>query len=92
MLYYIFKKASKGIDSKERIKLINWRLRPLVIVSIAFNLFFILYLEANFIQSTNDNSQFGAKNISCNSPIWMSTNIFEFMTVIIFMLFVAKLD
>ena len=45
IIYYIFKKASKnkGI-SKDNQKWLNWRLKPLIFVSLLFNLVYVSFL------------------------------------------------
>ena len=94
MLYYIFKKASKGLTPEERSKWLNWRLRPLVIVSILFNIGIVIDLEKDlfdFNEHTHP-TKASVRALSCVSPIWFSSCAFEFATVLVFLCFVLKLD
>jgi len=45
VLYYIFKKASKGLAKKDRVIWIKYKLKPLVLVGVFVNLLEIFWLE-----------------------------------------------
>jgi hypothetical protein len=51
LLYYIFKKASKGLEKKERVKWIKWKLKPLLIVGFVVNVGLIMLLEVLLLLS-----------------------------------------
>ena len=53
VLYYIFKKSSKIIDKDERKIWINYRLRPLVIIGILFEIAEVIALLFIFISDQN---------------------------------------
>ena len=74
----------------------NFRLRPLFIAGVVFNVIFISYLEYQMIRVTNEGLNFEQRekaydNISCLSPIWLISAIVEFMTVLIFYELVHKI-
>jgi hypothetical protein len=96
VLYYIFKKASKGLNYEERLKIINWRLRPLIFVSIVANLCVLFTLEYSIYTQPNRNvkkiTDMETKTITCLSPIWILSTSFEFLAVLIFAFLVRKLN
>ena len=74
----------------------NFRLRPLFIAGVVFNIIFISYLEYQMIRITNEGLDFGLReiaydNISCLSPIWLISALVEFFTVLIFYELVHKI-
>mgnify|MGYP000896792776 CR=1 FL=1 len=92
ILYYIFKKSSKTLNSDDRRKWLNYRLRPLVVISVLFNIGVTIALEVEIIKIIKNPTLINVRKLSCTSPIWISTAVFEFATVIVFFLFVLKLD
>ena len=54
VLFYIFKKASKGLPRKDRVAWINLKLKPLVIIGIIANTCEIIWLEINIGFSDDD--------------------------------------
>jgi hypothetical protein len=92
-LYYIFKKSSKVLEKEERKTWLNWRLRPLVVVSVVFNIGVVLYLEIQYARlNSGKTTQDLIYSLSCLSPLWLSSSLFEFLTVLIFLCFVFKLE
>ena len=74
----------------------NFRLRPLFISGVVFNVIFISYLEYQMIRVTNEGLDFESRekaydNISCLSPIWLISALVEFFTVLIFYELVHKI-
>lgn len=74
----------------------NFRLRPLFIAGIIFNIIFISYLEYQMIRVTNEELDFEQREkaydkISCLSPIWLISALVEFFTVLIFYELVHKI-
>jgi len=95
MIYFVFKKASKPL--KNRNIWFNYGLKPVFLCSLIFNFGFIIFLEVKFHQASDltQSSEERANaitSLSCNSPIWISSSIFEFITVMIFLSFVIKID
>ena len=94
VIYYVFRKASKSLSNKEY--WMNYRLRPLFIAGLVFNIIFISYLEYQMIRVTNEELEFEAREksydkISCLSPIWLISALVEFFTVLIFYELVHKI-
>ena len=92
VLFYIFKKASKGLPSKDRIVWINFKLKPLVIIGIIANTCEILWLEINIGFSKEDRgNKWAVQNLECTSPVWLTHHGFQFFTSLVFLLFVRQL-
>ena len=95
IIYFVFRKASKPLKNKK--VWINWRIRPAFFISFVSNLIIIIFLEIKI-------SQFGDKNLSdqernlalsslsCTSYVWITSASFEYMSVLIFCLFVNQLE
>ena len=92
VLYYIFKKSSKTLNPDERRKWLNYRLRPLVVASVLFNIGVTIALEVDINEIAIHPTFANIRKVSCTSPIWFTTSVFEFATVIVFFLFVLKLE
>jgi hypothetical protein len=94
VIYYVFRKASKSLANKKF--WMNYRLRPLFIAGISFNVVFIAYLEYQMARVQDDALDFDQRekaydNISCLSPIWLISALVEFISVLMFRGLVRKI-
>ena len=94
MVYFVFLKASKPLKSKW--KWINYGIRPAIIISLISNLGIIIFLEVEMSVINNDTDveekAEAIERLSCTSPLWLISSSFDFLSVIIFMLFIIKLE
>ena len=94
MIYFVFRKASKPLRNRK--VWINWRIRPIYFISLIVNVAIIIFIEnalykINDQQSSNEARNLAYKKISCTSLLWISSATFEFLSVLIFSLFVMQL-
>ena len=91
IIYFVFRKASKPLQDRK--VWINWRIRPAFIISFFSNLAVIIYLEVKIHQVndanlSNEDRNLALNSLSCNSYVWITSSTFEYISVLIFVVFV----
>lgn len=94
VIYFVFRKASKQlIDNKMWVR----GLIPTFILSFLLMLTLMIFLQLQF-WSLNDHSksvesrEASLKHVSCSSPIWVVSSLFDFTIILLFYKFVKQLD
>ena len=94
MIYFVFLKASKPL--KNRHYWINYLLRPACLTSFLVTISTVVYLEiqitAYFNAKSNEEANAILTTLSCTSYLWVISSIFDFISVLMFWIFLIKLD
>lgn len=92
IMYYIFKKASKGINAATRKRIINNRLLPLIACNLMVSMGLVILLDVKFFTAKPKATSDKDKNDVCQDPIFVTTAGFELLIVIMFAVLVVKLE
>lgn len=100
IMYYIFKKSSKGMNATTRKTLISKRLYPLILVSLVVDLVFVIIVDFKALTGQFEQRDRHAapeppdqaKNEVCKDPFFVSTTGFELLIVGCFTVLVLKLE